>query len=192
MKKKPSPLFPIVVALAGTAVLASVVIYIKDSPGKSVPPEQHKLADTQPPGLKTPDKVTVYKPRYDGDKLVFDKSQAKAAPKEDPKVFALNEFLKGLPMVPKGARAKSVKVANGVATVDFTTEFETFYGTEDEQTVLKGILTTLGQFEDVDKAVFTVEGKPLESIGNVDLGEPQQVMRPGQTVPESGDAASAS
>jgi spore germination protein GerM len=192
MKKKPSPLFPIVVALAGTAVLVSVVMYIKDSPGKSVPAEQHRLADAKPPGLKTPDKVTVYKPRYDGDQLVFDKSQAKAAPKEDPKVFALNEFLKGLPMVPKGAKAKTVKVSNGTATVDFTAEFETTYGTEDEQTLLKGILTTLGQFEDVDKAVFMVEGRPLDSIGNVDLREPQPVMRPGQSAPESGDAASPS
>jgi spore germination protein GerM len=183
MKKKPSPLFPIVAMLVGAAVLASVVHYVKDSPAASVPPERHRSQEDPAQGLRSPDKVTVYRPRYEGDDLVFDKT-TKATKEEDPKVFALNEYLKSLPMVPKEARVRSVKVKAGVATVDFTAAFATTYGTEDEQTVVKGLLTTLGQFEDVNEAVLTVEGRPLDTLGHLDLAGPQKVMRAGQTPPE--------
>jgi len=111
---------------------------------------------------------------------------ARPASADDPMVFAVNNYLDKLPMVKKEARARKCTVSNGIANLDFTPEFETTYGTEDEQTILKGLLTVMAQFPDVKQVKFTVGGRTLDSLGNVDLTTPQDVMKDPQKSPAVG------
>lgn len=168
---------PLYVAVCGLAVVGGLGYYIVNSPGRTVP-ETKPLV--QVPQRKT-DQAKVYNPSYDRGDLKLKPTLVKVDEKQDPRVFVVNEFLAHLKMVPSGAKLKTCRIESGIATLDFAAPFETSYGTEDEQTVLKGILTTMGQFEDVKQVRFTVEGRTLESLGNVDLTAPQDVIRQNQT-----------
>lgn len=111
-------------------------------------------------------------------------SEPQAVPQGgDPMLVAVNAFLHNTPVVPKGAEAKSVKLVNGVATVDFNKAFLKSYGTDDESTVVNGLLAALGQFKGVEKAAFTVEGQPIDTLGASDLSAPVEVLKPSATKP---------
>jgi hypothetical protein len=151
-----------------------------------------------PVGLRRPSDVVSAKslPQSTGDRITarigkdglvgFDASQVVIPKGADARVFLVNEFLKDLHtkgLGNKDARAVGVDLHNGLATIDFSPEFGDTTGTMDEATILNGILTTLGQFSDIDKVQFRVNGKPMDSLGNIDLSTPQNVLRPGQNTP---------
>jgi|SRR5579885_348095 len=99
---------------------------------------------------------------------------------EDPHVYLVNQYLddlhaKGLGK--KDARLLGVDVRGGTAYADFNQSFDETYGTSDEGNVLNGILTTFGQFPEIDRVQFEIDGKPMETTGNVDLSQPQDVIR---------------
>lgn len=168
------------------AVAAGIGVYIVNSPGQRIsvtPLPTTKVEQTQSGEVK------VYTPRYERGNLKLDPGIAKPAATEDSRVFAVNQYLSGISVVPKAARAVKCEISGGVATLDFTPEFETSYGTEDEQTILKGLLTVMAQFKGVEKVKFTVQGRTLESIGNVDLTEPQPVLQ--EEAPSAPSKASA-
>jgi hypothetical protein len=100
---------------------------------------------------------------------------------KDPVLTAVNAFLRSTPVIPKGAEVKSVTIKDGLATVDFNKAFMRSYGTDDESTVVNGLLTALGQFKGVEKAVFTVEGQPIDTLGASDLSVPVAVLKPSAT-----------
>lgn len=81
--------------------------------------------------------------------------------------------------IPEGTRLLSLKVEKGIAKVDFSREFADNFagGSEAESLMVSSILTTLGQFPEVKKALIMVEGKPLETLGHLDLSEPMNVIR---------------
>ena len=170
--------WPLYIGIICMAFAAGIGTYIVQSPGRNVREEVKSSVETKPDNSS---EVKVYSPRYEGDKLKLDPGIQHTIKDEDPKVFAINAFLKTLKVVPKDAVAKTCIVANGTATIDFSPAFETSYGTEDEQTILKGIMTTMSQFKGVKFVKMTVGGKTLESIGNVDLTEPQPVLPESET-----------
>lgn len=174
---------PLFIGVMCMALAAGIGAYIMGSPGQRI----DKPAATTKVEQTHKDEVKVYTPRYEGDSLKLDPSVSKPKPTEDARVFAVNQYLSGVKAVPQKARAVKCEVSNGIATLDFTPEFETSYGTEDEQTILKGLLTVMAQFDGVQKVKFTVQGRTLESIGNVDLTEPQPVMQeePASSPPKS-------
>ena len=164
---------PLVVGILGLALVGTLAAYIVNSPGRVVdePAQSRGASNSKPADVK------VYTPSYEKGELKLKSTSTKPVEKQDPHVLAVNSFLEQLKMVPKDARLLSCKVSEGTATLDFSPAFETTYGTEDEQTVLKGVLTTMGQFDDVKGVRFTVAGRGLETLGNVDLTQPQEVLR---------------
>lgn len=122
--------------------------------------------------------VTVLKPHYNDDQLVFDKTEKASPEGKDPMVFAVNEFLAQSKVAPEAARAQTCAIKDGVATIEFSKEFDRTYGTEDEHTIVEGILRTMGQFPEIQSVQFNVNGQPLETLGNIDLTTPQPVLRP--------------
>lgn len=100
---------------------------------------------------------------------------------EDPVLTAVNAFLKNTPVIPKSAEAKSVTLKDGVATVNFNKAFIKSYGTDDESTVVNGLLAALGQFKGIEKVSFTVEGQPIDTLGSSDLSAPVAVLKPSAT-----------
>lgn len=71
----------------------------------------------------------------------------------------------------------SVDVKDGIATLSFNPAFESGYGTDDERTMIEGLQRTMGQFTDVQKIEIVVDGKNIESLGNIEISEPLDVLR---------------
>jgi spore germination protein GerM len=81
--------------------------------------------------------------------------------------------------IPAGAHLRGIKLVDGVATVDFSREFQSnFHGgdTQEAQTI-NSILLTLGQFPDIDKVQILVEGKPIEALSQLSIADPLPVIR---------------
>ena len=79
--------------------------------------------------------------------------------------------------IPRGTRLLSLKVKDGLATVDLSREFSDNFsgGAEDEALCISSILRTLSQFPEIKKVLFEVEGKPLDTLGHLELDGPQDV-----------------
>jgi len=69
--------------------------------------------------------------------------------------------------LPSGTHARSVKLVDGVATVDFNKAFqENFSGSDEgEALTLNAVLATVGQFQGVRSVQFLVEGQKIDSLG---------------------------
>lgn len=178
--RKTKSTFPIWVLLCiGVFGLGALAAYVKYSGAATVLPEDRlRVAGPQGKSAEQPKSVTVLKPHYEDDKLLFNKEEHPVPEGVNAMVFSVNQFLEKSQVAPKDARAVSCSVKDGVATIEFSKAFDRTYGTEDEHTLLDGILTTMGQFGEVESVQFDVEGQPLETLGNVDLTTPQPVMRP--------------
>jgi len=179
--------FPLVIVAIGVLGVGALAGYAKFGPANRVPQDQLR-EDAKPPIVSTETdssgRVKVLTPVYTGDDLTFRQGEKDTPPGQDDRVFAINEYLKTISAVPSEAKATGCKVESGIATIDFTSAFEAGYGTEDERTIVEGILTVLGQFKDIEAVQFTLDGKPLESLGNIDLTVPQKVVRPEPTQPK--------
>ena len=120
----------------------------------------------------------VFKPSMEGGKLTFEKEPVTVPDDEDPKVYVLNQFLQESKIVQPNARLLSVDLHDGVAALSFTQEMDQTYGTDDESTLLNGILANMGQFPEVKSVLFYAQGKQIDTFGDVDLSEKQDVIRP--------------
>ena len=69
--------------------------------------------------------------------------------------------------LPSGTHARSVKLVDGVATVDFNKAFQENFsgGDEGEALTLNAVLATVGQFQGVRSVQFLVEGQKIDSLG---------------------------
>lgn len=171
------------VLLVCAVVAAGVTAYIKFAPADKVVNEVKQTEQQEQLGGG----VRVLTPYYANDDLKFTEKLVDVPPDADPMVFAVNTYLRTVTYVPKDAQVNTVTVYEGIATLDFNAPFETTYGTFDEKTVVDGILATMGQFEDVSFVKFTVEGRQLETLGNLELVDPLGVIRL-QQLASPGDA----
>ncbi|HRJ27444.1 MAG TPA: GerMN domain-containing protein [Fimbriimonadaceae bacterium] len=167
--------------LCGAMVVGVLGYYVKFSPANRVPEDQKRASRTSPPvprddptQAKT---VQSMRPEYQGDRLQFQSKTKPVPPGTNAIVFAVNEFLGSSQVAPADAKLVTAQVKDKTVTLDFNAAFDTTYGTEDEHTILDGILLAVGQFPSIDFVVFQVEGRPLETLGNIDLTTPQKVIR---------------
>ena len=128
--------------------------------------------------------IKVYYPNDDGTKLIAVKRQVTVG-KVDKYTAAMNSLLEGTKekgqttIIPKQAKLRSVKVANGIAKVDFSQELvKNFAGGSTGETMLVGsVVDTLTEFPEVKQVEFLVAGKPVESLaGHMDLTQPVSRM----------------
>jgi len=168
----------LIVSIAGGAVMGA---YVVSTPGAlHVAQDMLREKPTSKAPKEPPQRLI---PHYDNGNLTFEKQHVAIPASEDARVFLVNDYLSQLHKQGLGnpkARALGIDMHGGVAYLDFNNEFEDSYGTMDEGTVLNGILTTLGQFPEIDKVQFEINGKSLDSFGNIDLTQPQDVIRPGE------------
>lgn len=168
--------------LASSGLLVGgLAAYVRFSPAREVPPDMRRpptasQGDNKTPA--TPTKVIVLTPQFQDNELRFDQKEEQLPPGEDKIAFAVKGFLGHLNFLPAGADLKSVKVTDGLAELDFGAPFNTSYGTDDERTIVNGILTAVGQFPEIRSVRFLAGGKPIESLGNIELTDPQPVLRP--------------
>lgn len=162
---------PIVAILGALIVLGGVTAYALMSP-RQIPQELSRHQEKEKPR-----QVTQLTPKYDTGNLTFEESKATAPAGTDPMVQVINDYLAKVPAVPKEAKLLDVKMDGPTAVLNFNSAFRAGYGTEDEQIIVQGVLSSLAQFSEVQNVLFRIEGQPLESLGNIDLSEPQPVAR---------------
>lgn len=155
----------------GAMALGVLGSYAKFGPGNQIPESERK-----PPVRGEDRSVIVYQPKFEDD-LRFESRRELPPASADRMVYAVNAYLKEANLAPEGAAAKSCRLEGRTAVLDFTAPFRSTYGTEDERTLIEGILREMGQFREVDDVRFLVEGKPIETLGNIELTDPQPVIR---------------
>ena len=125
-------------------------------------------------------KVNVYYPKNDGMGLVADSRTVKLGG-EDKYTAALKSLLAGTTekgqtnVFPKHVKLRSVKVQDGVATVDFSKELQKNFngGATGEEMLVGSIVNTLTDFPEVKKVRIRIEGEDVETLsGHMDLSEP--------------------
>ena len=159
-----------VVAVLGLGALAA---YVKYGGASKVPPEMQRVPNLQRPSSKNEHStVDLVTPSRNGTELKLDKHQSDVPAGEDPRLFALNHYLRQSKIMPADAKAIGIQVKDGVALIDVTPSFNQSFGSLDEEALLKGMTTTLAQFKEIQKVQFFSEGKVVSSLGNVDLSEP--------------------
>ena len=124
--------------------------------------------------------IKVYYPDEQGMKLIADKRTV-TLDQQEKYTAAMESLLEGTTekgqtnIIPKQAKLRSVKVANGTATVDFTGDLrKNFVGGSTGETMLVGsIVDTLTEFPEVKKVQILIDGKKVESLGgHMDLSQP--------------------
>lgn len=160
----------------GICGLAALAAYVKFGGASTVPDDMRKVPNLQQAAGNKDSvkdtKVQLVTPTREGEQLNLGKHESDVPKGEDPRLFALNHFLRESKIVPEDAKAVGIQVKDGIANVDVTPTFNQTYGSLDEEALLKGMCATLAQFKDIDKVQFNVEGKVVSTLGNVDLSEP--------------------
>lgn len=67
--------------------------------------------------------------------------------------------------IPDGTRLLDLAVADGVATVDLSSAFESGGGSLSMQLRVAQVVFTLTQFDSVDTVEFRLDGRPVEAVG---------------------------
>lgn len=124
--------------------------------------------------------IKVYYPNDQGTKLIAVKRTV-TLDQQEKYTAAMESLMEGTTekgqtnIIPKQAKLKSVKVANGTATVDFSQELKkNFVGGSTGETMLVGsIVDTLTEFPEVKQVQILIEGKKVETLGgHMDLTQP--------------------
>lgn len=81
---------------------------------------------------------------------------------------------KMMDVIPVGTKVRSLKIANGVATADFSKELaKKGMGSYDEMMLCYAITNTLTEFPEIKKVQILVEGKKVITLsGHMDLEDP--------------------
>ncbi len=144
---------PAIVAIAAAlAVLGVLGVYATQNPGERRPDPAQQV-EQQKPNVEAPSTEDV---------------GARAT-------AALNSALSSMSNIPSGARVNGVNLAGGLATVDFTPEIQKGYGSAEEAELINKLLGELAAYDQIQKATFSVNGQPLESLGHLELLEPVDV-----------------
>lgn len=145
--------------------------------GKPAPPEDTEGATS----------VKIYRVGVENDKEVLRAVDVAVKPGKSPMKAALLSLIKDSGKknlanpIPSGTRLLGLNFKNGLATIDFSHEFsDNFHGGSDAEALLvRSILRTLSQFSQVKHVRLLVEGKPLDTLGHLDLSEALDVKMSG-------------
>lgn len=165
--------------VGGVLGLSALAFYAKTRGGDTIPPDQLRTSSSAvtSTAAAADQKVHVVQPHNEGMKVTYTSTEQQTPSGQDPKVYALNEYLHQIPAVDKKAKVLAVDVRDGTANLSMSKEFGLFYGSEDEKLILDGIATTLGGFPDVDRFVMSLDGQRIDSLGHADMTDPTPVMR---------------
>lgn len=163
----------IVVALLAFAGVASLAIYVRNTP-------KLEFSELKPERRTAPIKgnsVSVPVPKIDGSQNVsFESEPAKVPKGEDPVLFAVNEFLKH--MRGSAIAAEHVRIDHKVAMIDFPAGTVFSFGSEEEATFLNGLRSAIGQFAAIDAVELYVGGQRVDELGHIEISDPLPVIRP--------------
>jgi spore germination protein GerM len=145
-------------------VVAGAGIYTATRNGQPTPP-------AAPPANPTDRQVEITRPVHQNNEVELKPEKVKIPETGDPIEHTLTALLatstEGAEKsaIPEGTRLISVKVKDGVATVDLTSEFRMLSknGDTNESVAQKALRKALAQFSNIQTMTVLVEGKLFES-----------------------------
>ena len=181
MKKGPRAFIIMVLIIACMAFGVYLAIKHGPAPVKQPTATQRETAPT------APKKVKVYRVAVENNRPVLRATETEVAPGENPTEAALRQLIEQgdnadlANTIPKGTRLLGLNVKNGLATVNLSREFRDNFagGSEEEGATIGAILRTLGQFSEIKRVQFLVEGKPIDTLGHIDISGPQDINATG-------------
>jgi len=123
-------------------------------------------------------KVSGYKAGYRNDQFKAEPTSVQVKTDETPLVAAVTEMLDQDKLFQKKVKLLNATLQGNTATLSFSKELRGGYSTDEEEALLKTLLTTCGQFPRIAKVRILVEGQPVDTLSSVDLSEPLDVIRP--------------
>lgn len=171
----------LVVVVLLACVALGVYFATSRKPGaRPAPPQPPQKKETVVP---KPDTVKVYRVAVEDNQTKLRPTEKVVPQGQDPAETALRCLIEQgnksdlANPIPEGTRLLGFEVEGDLATVNLSREFRDNFagGSEEEGLTIGAILRTLGQFPNIKRVVFLVEGKPLETLGHLDLSGPQDV-----------------
>ena len=153
-------------------LVASVAVGCSpDAPPEVPEPQPEPTGPPEPPEPEATTDVTIYLVRGEG----LGVARRTVAETEAVARAALEELLAGptdedaeaglATEIPEGTRLNDVSVADGVATVDLSEEFESGGGSLSMQLRVSQVVFTLTHFPTVESVEFMIDGQLVEAIG---------------------------
>ncbi|MFQ3587424.1 MAG: GerMN domain-containing protein [Fimbriimonadaceae bacterium] len=167
--------------VACLAVVGVLVVYLKSTPALNVPEDQKRATHRRDPAAEpvqpNANQILVPIAVWEEGELKFGRKTVDVPAGQDPKRVAVQSYLNQIRDVLPGVRLEGFRMDGKVAQLRFSAEFDQRMGSDDEATVLMGILAAMGQFPDVEEVEFFAGGRQIETIGNVELNAPLPVVR---------------
>lgn len=172
----------VALALIALASFAGLAAYVRFSPaGEYSRMEKTKLEvikkeRKKPASKRIEESQQVYVPRpfARGGSVEWTFEIVQAQHGVDPLVLAVNRFLESS-KIASNAKLLEVRYRGENAELEFENLFYSGYGTDDEQTLLKGILIAVSENSKAKTVTFYENGKLVRSLGNIELEIPQPV-----------------
>lgn len=170
MKSKSFAILAILTFLVAVAFGVYMASQQKESSTPTAPP----TANTQPEQPKT---VKIFHVKIEDSRPKLRPVNKQISAKEDPIEAALRLLVEQgngkdpSNPIPEGTKLLGVEVKDGLAIVNFSHEFRDNFqgGSTGEALLIGAILRTLGQFSEIRQVSILVEGKPISSLGHLDL-----------------------
>ena len=178
-----------VLMLAAAMGLGVLAAYVRSNPQAARVPDTMRRADPTDAGTHVkrtksrsndsgsedttvPETLMIGIPR-DGS-VALEPIQATLPEGTDKLVFVGNQVFKAFGK--DGARVLRVDVVDGLATVQCNPKIIGF-GSIEEGQFLKSIAMTFGQFDEINKVEFMIEGQKVDTLGNVEISDGIKVIR---------------
>lgn len=159
----------IILALIAVILFAGLIYYVKYGPTAELKP----IDNAQPAAAS--DRVQVPVAVGGGPDAAFEMKTVDVPKGQDPVMFAVNHFLESLSFVQPEAKLLDVHYEGENVELVFSSNFRQTYGTDDEATIIKGILRAVQANSKAKTATFMEGGKPIETLGSTDLAGPQSI-----------------
>lgn len=161
----------IFLAVIAAMLFAALVYYVKYGPTSKIEPDNPAVVAKRPGQIT----IEVPVPKGGGPQGTFDSRKINVPAGTDPVLASVNAFLEGSKIVQPEARLVEVKREQDNEVLNFSSNFNQTYGTDDEVTLIQGILRAVKANSDAKTVTFLAGGKPMATLGSIDLSGPQSI-----------------
>ncbi len=157
------------------ALFFGLFIYAKTGPPSRLEPATPEVQKPDENGVPA-QLLTVKVPLVSvvGGETQWSVEDVEIAPGADPVLEAVNGFLQRSKIAPD-ARLLEIRLRTGGAELEFRNLFERGYGTDNDSTILEGVLRAVRENSELETVIFWQDGEPARTLGNLDVGGPQPV-----------------
>ncbi len=174
------------VSLMGAGVFAA---YVKFAPGAAHVAAVDRIQEPDvkidsrriersAPSKSTTQTDSLFVPAVVNNEVKLNSSLGEVPEGTKRETYLVNQTLASL-MIDK-AKVLDITTNGGLAMIHCTPEIQKGYGTMEEGNLIKALSMALGQFKTIKNFQIEVEGHTVESLGNIDLTTPVNVIRPGE------------